>query len=124
MSSFLFEDVPLETPASAVAELPSSIASKAMLLDELYRRLRFPDYFGDNWDALNECLGDLSWFPPGAVVVKHADLPLAADVENLKKYLVILEDAVQKWSGSGERELVVQFPPETQARIEGLLCEP
>ena len=25
--------------------------------------MRFPDYFGNNWDALDECLGDMDWLP-------------------------------------------------------------
>lgn len=120
-SSFSFGDLALATSPALVAEVPASVSIKAALLDELHRRLNFPDYFGDNWDALDECIRDLSWLPPGAVIVKHVDLPLAADVANLKTYLSVLRDAVQKWSSSEERKLVVVFPPETQEQIAWLL---
>lgn len=120
-SSFGFADPALATSPAVVAEVPPSISTKAALLEELDRRLQFPDYFGENWDALDECIRDLSWLPPGPIIVKHVDLPLATDVANLKTYLSILRDAVQKWSSSGERELVVVFPPETQERIGWLL---
>jgi hypothetical protein len=120
-TSFSFDDRALATSPGLVAEVPASISNKAALLDELHRRLHFPDYFGDNWDALDECIRDLSWLPPGAVIVKHVDLPLTADVANLKTYLSILRDAVQKWSSSEQRKLVVMFPPETQEQIAWLL---
>jgi hypothetical protein len=32
-------------------------------LDECARVLEFPAWFGRNWDALADCLGDLSWLP-------------------------------------------------------------
>jgi RNAse (barnase) inhibitor barstar len=34
----------------------------------------FPDYFGRNWDAFDECLRDLAWLPAGGyvLVVEHA----------------------------------------------------
>lgn len=37
---------------------------KAALLDALAESLRFPQWFGGNWDALEDCLCDLSWLPP------------------------------------------------------------
>ena len=37
------------------------IASKPAFLDAFADALHFPDYFGRNWDAFEECLGDLSW---------------------------------------------------------------
>ncbi len=36
-----------------------TIRSKAQLLLEMARSLRFPDYFGGTWDALADCLTDL-----------------------------------------------------------------
>jgi hypothetical protein len=66
---------------------------------------------------LEECIGDLSWFPPGAVVVRHEDLPLASDVANLKTYLSIVGGAVEKLSRSGARDLVVVFPAEVEEHI-------
>jgi hypothetical protein len=34
---------------------------KSALLAALAGALAFPDWYGGNWDALEECLGDLSW---------------------------------------------------------------
>ena len=37
--------------------------SKKELLGALAGALRFPSYFGCNWDAADECLRDLEWLP-------------------------------------------------------------
>jgi len=37
------------------------LREKSELLAALGRALDFPDYYGGNWDALEECLLDLSW---------------------------------------------------------------
>lgn len=53
--------------------LPTS-GDKDALLDALAEALGFPAWFGRNWDALADCLGDLSWRPaPGYLLVfEHA----------------------------------------------------
>jgi RNAse (barnase) inhibitor barstar len=122
-SAFVFDDSKQTAgiaPAAA-AEIPVGITSKAALLTELAQRLHFPDYFGMNWDALDECIHDLSWLLAGPIVLKHGDLPLANDIENAKTYLSILDSVVQSTPGPNAHSLVVAFPPETRERIAWLL---
>jgi hypothetical protein len=39
------------------------------LFDEISAAFQFPDYFGENWAALDECLGGLSWLPAAGYVI-------------------------------------------------------
>src|SRR5258708_36947570 len=41
----------------------------AALFDEFAAALQFPCYFGENWDAFDECLTDLTWLPAEAYVL-------------------------------------------------------
>ncbi len=51
----------------------AEVSSKESLLDLLADILKFPEYFGCNWDALEECLRDMEWLPAkGYVVVLHS----------------------------------------------------
>jgi len=38
-----------------------SVCDKEQLLERLASALAFPQWFGRNWDALEDCLTDLSW---------------------------------------------------------------
>jgi len=41
----------------------SRVADAKDLMGVISRSMKFPDYFGWNWDALEECLLDLEWLP-------------------------------------------------------------
>lgn len=74
--------------------------SKADLLDRLAAALAFPEWFGHNWDALADCLGDLSWLPaPGYVLLlEHAAGLRAHDPDTLDNALEILREASEAWA--------------------------
>jgi RNAse (barnase) inhibitor barstar len=76
---------------------------KAGFLQRTAATLGFPSWFGDNWDALFDCLADLSWRPGhGCVLVfentggmrRHAP-------EALDTAVAILGDAAVAWDERG-----------------------
>jgi len=72
---------------------------KAGLLGRTAAALGFPAWFGDNWDALFDCLADLSWRPaPGYVLVfeNTGDLRRQSP-ESLETAVAILGDAAAAW---------------------------
>ncbi len=102
-----------------VAGIPASIRSKQKLLRTLAKELQLPAYFGHNWDALEECLRDLSWLPDGKIQIQHHDLPLSPGSPDRQMYLQVLRAAELHCQEGGSRLLICQFPAET--REEALL---
>ncbi|HTY58967.1 MAG TPA: barstar family protein [Bacteroidota bacterium] len=74
-------------------------AAKDALLEEFARGLDFPDYFGKNWDALEDCLTDLEWLSAEAfvVIVTNADQILKNSPGELKTLAGILASASRHW---------------------------
>ena len=60
------------------------------------RELQFPEYFGENWDALRDCLRDLSWLSENKVVIYHEELPRLVAEGDLATYLDILHCTVRE----------------------------
>jgi RNAse (barnase) inhibitor barstar len=104
-------------------EVPPGIARKTDLMEALFVALKFPDYFGRNWDALWDCICDLDGLPDGDVVLCHNDLPLSSDRASLSKYLRILKDAVEHWRTHGKHRLIVVFPSDTENIVQSMLGE-
>ncbi len=105
-----------------IANVRAGIASVDELYDALTEALHLPNYFGRNWDALDEVLGDLSWLVPRRILLVHEDLP-ELPMEQLRVYLDVLRTAVHEWTRRpGAHELVVAFPEEEQLAIRRLLA--
>lgn len=87
-------------PADAMPSLDCRrLGDKAALLAEIGRILAFPDYYGGNWDALEECLADLSWHDgPLRLLITHAEALADAERDTLME--VFLE-AARAWTGEG-----------------------
>jgi hypothetical protein len=116
---FTFVDDPLSfrDPDALVVRIPAKARGKEKLLGVLARGLQFPRYFGHNWDALEECLGDLSWLADvPRVVIVHEGLPFSPAGEHLATYLAILREAVARRS-TNPPVLSVVFPTSRREAI-------
>ncbi|HEX5613437.1 MAG TPA: barstar family protein [Burkholderiales bacterium] len=91
------------TKESRLQVLPISLAGvrdKAGLLATLGRALRFPAWFGANWDALEDCLTDLSWIDAaGYVLLIEQSADLAQD--DVSVFTDILASAARHWAARG-----------------------
>lgn len=71
------------------------------LFDEFCAALEFPEYFGRNWNALSDCITDLSWLDMTAGLVLIVTEPLevlsnAAPTE-LRLLADVLTSAAENW---------------------------
>jgi hypothetical protein len=81
-------------------------AGKAEILAALARALEFPAWFGANWDALEDCLTDLSWSKAAGhvILVEGAARAAADDVGVLED---VAASAASFWAGRGRPFFVV-----------------
>ena len=63
------------------------------------RHCSFPHYFGQNWDALDECLNDLEWLPGTCYVLGVFDAAqvLEAEGDQLSTFGAILTRTCEEW---------------------------
>jgi RNAse (barnase) inhibitor barstar len=77
-----------------------SCRTKRGLFRRFSEALKFPDYFGKNWDAFEECLTDLEWLNAEGylIIVSDADALLAKNDEDYKTFVRIVTKAGQAWA--------------------------
>jgi RNAse (barnase) inhibitor barstar len=76
------------------------VRDKPALLEAVARVLEFPDWFGGNWDALEDCLTDLSWRTTGGhVLVFEGAQGLARD--DFGVLIDLLSSTAEYWAGRG-----------------------
>lgn len=73
---------------------------KEALLARLAAALALPEWFGGNWDALEDCLTDLSWRAGAGHVILFTDQGALA-AEDLGVLLEVLAAAAEHWAGRG-----------------------
>lgn len=79
------------------------VRNKDSLLDAVAQSIGFPDWFGENWDAFEDCLTDLSWRPAEGyvLVLCNCDALSAASRQTLDTALNILSDVAVYWREAG-----------------------
>ena len=88
----------------AIAQIDCrGVRDRDTALDRIAQALRFPPWFGGNWDALHDCLGDLSWLPGDGYLLlfDHGADWREAEPDAFATLLDVLDDAAQDWSAIG-----------------------
>lgn len=71
------------------------LTDKAQILDALAQRFDMPRWFGHNWDALYDCLTDLSWLPAKGYVLILTNA--APDTGTASILTDLLTDCCEHW---------------------------
>ncbi len=81
-----------------------SVSNKKQFLTVCAKQLKLPSHFGDNWDALADCVRDLSWAPGGAgyvLRVSGSEKFAKAAPEDYQTALAVLREAAVFWKDQG-----------------------
>lgn len=79
----------------------AAVRDKDALFERLATALEFPDWFGRNWDALADCLSDLSWMPADGylILLEHCDGLRAGHGGDFTTALQVFAAASETWRG-------------------------
>jgi RNAse (barnase) inhibitor barstar len=77
---------------------------KEDFLEHLSETMRFPDWFGGNWDALADCLRDLSWLDAkGYVIILEKSKHFCASHRHeFDEAIDVLKEAARYWQSQGK----------------------
>lgn len=84
-------------------------------LEKIARALAFPDWFGGNWDALEDSLGDLSWRTGDGHVLVFTAYPDERDV-----LIDVLRSSAQYWAARGKPFFAVLVDPQKKLVLPDL----
>jgi RNAse (barnase) inhibitor barstar len=81
----------------------AKITGKETLFRAVAAEMGFPDYFGHNWDALEECLRDMEWAPAQGYVtiLESAREFIQSSPEDFFSFLDSGQTAAESWAGEG-----------------------
>ena len=95
---------------------------KTTLLRHIAARLGFPAWIGENWDALEDCLTDLSWREgEGNVLVFEGFQFLPGDEVGV--LIDVMVSAAEFWAGRGKPFFAVFVDPDRTLMLADLYRE-
>jgi hypothetical protein len=106
--------------ALALAEIALDGArDKTALLRRIAEALAFPDWFGENWDALEDCLTDLSWREASGHVLLIEGFQ-AVPKDDLGVLIDVLGAAGELWREHGTPFFAVFVDPQRRLALADL----
>ena len=95
-----------------LAKIP--YGEKQRLLKNIAAALNFPDWFGENWDALEDCLTDLDG--EGYVLLFEGAKP----GDDLGVLIDVLRTSAEHWAGRGKPFFAVFIDPARRLQLADL----
>jgi RNAse (barnase) inhibitor barstar len=89
------------------------IQKKEQFLNHAALSMRFPEHFGNNWDAFEDCLTDLSWIAEDndvagyVILFDHCDHFAQASPNHFETLIEIFRSAVEYWHGQGRAMFIL-----------------
>lgn len=79
------------------------VTDKEAFLEAVGQALGFPEWYGHNWDALADCLTDLSWMAADGyvIILDHSDAFAHAAPTDFAMAMSIFQDAADTWREDG-----------------------
>ncbi|HYL26137.1 MAG TPA: barstar family protein [Burkholderiales bacterium] len=98
----------------------ATIDAGASVFDAMARALDFPEWFGANWDALEDCLSDLSWRAGEGHVLILRSYPAGDELGVLTD---VLRAAAEYWAGRGKPFFAIFIDPQKRLALADLYRE-
>jgi hypothetical protein len=95
-------------------------STKEALLQRIAKALRFPEWFGANWDALEDCLTDLSWLEASGHVLIFEGFTAGDDLGVLTDVLV---SSAEFWAARRRPFFAVFVDPDRSLALADLYRE-
>jgi RNAse (barnase) inhibitor barstar len=99
MANYLMAWTPAHPEWDILRVRGTKSANEASFFDELAAALQFPYYFGENWNAVWDCITDLNWLKGSSflIVFDSADQLLADSDRGFQFLIEVLKDAHDRW---------------------------
>jgi len=94
-----------------------SLDAEGDLFGAMARALSFPDWFGANWDALEDCLSDLSWRSAAGHVLVLRAYPQG---DALGLLIDVLRATAEYWAGRKRPFVAVFVDPQKKLPLPEL----
>jgi hypothetical protein len=99
----------------------NGVETKGAVLQRIAQSLAFPAWFGGNWDALEDCLTDLSWCAADGHVLVFDRFTQGDELGTL---IDVLASSAEFWAARGKSFIAVFIDPDHALGLADLFREP